>query len=98
GAGRTRHFRTDDGGGKSRARRLSAERQGGIRAPPRAGAGAVSSPEGAPRANGRLALRRRAADARGRPRADVRTETAAARRALAGARAPRRRGNSRKAG
>ena len=49
GAGRARHLRADEGRGKSRARRLPAQRQGRVRAPPRARALAVSAPEGAPR-------------------------------------------------
>ena len=46
GAGRARHFRTDERRGESRARRLSAQRQGGVRAPARARAVALPAPEG----------------------------------------------------
>ena len=45
----------------------------------------LPAPEGAPQAEGRLALRRRAPDAGHRPRPDARPGTADARRAIAGA-------------
>ena len=49
----------------------------------------VSAHEGAPPPDGRHHVRRRAADVRDRPRADVESETAAARRAVGGAGAGR---------
>ncbi len=58
------------------------------RAAPRAGVRPVPALAGAARPDRRLAVRRRAADAGGRPRADGRSEDPAAGRALARARAP----------
>ena len=66
-----------------------------IKARPRARLRLFPAPEGAPRLDGRLHLRRRAADVRDRPRADVAPEDDPARRALDGARAADRRGDLR---
>ena len=75
------------------AGRLSAPRQGGDRRRHRAHVRALSAPAGAARAACRHALGRRAADARGRPRADVAAAPAADGRAVARPRAADRRGD-----
>ena len=66
-----------------------------IKRRPRPGLRLFPAPEGAPQLDGRLHLRRRAADVRDRPRADVAPEDDPARRALDGARAADRRGDFR---
>ena len=79
-----RLFPAPHGGGQSQDGRLHAggarplRRAAGIRVRP------VSAHEGAPPPDGRHHVGRRAADVRDRPRADVRSEAAAARRALGG--------------
>ena len=70
-------------------------RQGRGRARSRSGLLVFPAPEGAPRIHRRLHLRRRAADVRGRPRADVAAEDDPARRAVDGPRAADRRGDFR---
>ena len=68
-------------------RRLPPDRPGRDRAGRRAGVHAVPHPGRATHPGGRHALRRRAADAGGGPRADEPAQADAARRAVAGARA-----------
>ena len=83
-AGKSPAVSAPDGGGQSEDGRLHAggaralRRAAGLRVRP------VSAHEGAPPPDGRHHVRRRAADVRDRPRADVRSETAAARRAFGG--------------
>ena len=96
GDGRPSLLRPSHRRGEPAHRRLHpARRQGGDRARSRSGLFLFPAPEGAPRLHRGLHLRRRAADVRGRPRADVAAEDDPARRAVDGARAADRRGDFR---
>ncbi|CAA9404341.1 MAG: Branched-chain amino acid transport ATP-binding protein LivF, partial [uncultured Pseudonocardia sp.] len=76
--------RADDGGGEPPPRRLHPLRRGGHRGGPRPGVLDVPGARGAAAQQGRAVLRRRAADARHRPGADVAADAAHARRAVHG--------------
>ena len=92
GPGGPRHLRADDGARRtSSSAPISLGDTRGVRAPAGARVRAVPASAGAARAGRGLAVRRRAADARGRPRDDGRAEASDAGRAVARTRAARRR-------
>ncbi len=94
GAGEPAGVPADERAREPACGRLSAQRQAGIDADIEQHVCALSAPEGAARATGGNAVRRRAADARGRARADVAAARAADGRAVARARAADRRRKS----